>query len=60
MGKIYDGEITLHFLFHDLLVEEGDTLIDALFPEGFEGELMGISSEKVSCEDEETGAKIEP
>lgn len=58
MGKVYDGEITLHFSFHDLLAEDSETLIDVLFPGGFEGELMGTSNEKISCVDEETGEEV--
>lgn len=58
MGKIYNGEITLHFSVHELLVEDGDTIIDALFPNGFEGELMGTSGESISCIDEETGEEV--
>lgn len=37
MGKVYDGEITLHFSFHDLLAEDSETLIDVLFPVDLKG-----------------------
>lgn len=58
MGKVYTGEVTLKFAFSDLLAEDNDSLIDALFPNGFEGEILGITNEDVRCEDEETGEEI--
>lgn len=58
MGKIYSGEVTLKFAFSDLLAKDDDSLIDALFPNGFEGEILGISNDVIHCEDEETGEEI--
>lgn len=60
MSKEYSGRIKLDFMFSGLVAENGETLIDALFPNGFEGELLGSSDEYISCVDEETGEETEP
>lgn len=60
MSKEYSGRIKLSFSFCGLLAEGGETLIDVLFPGGFEGELLGYSDENISCVNDETGKEAKP
>lgn len=39
MGKIISGYINCKIEFHDLYVDEGDDNLDAIFPDGWEGEM---------------------
>jgi len=53
MGKIYDGYATIRISVNELYVEEGESLTDAIFPDGWEGEVMGCSFEGETTEEEE-------
>lgn len=49
MGKYITGTFTCKISFYDLYVEDGQDEIDALFPDGWEGEM---DSERWNIEDE--------
>jgi hypothetical protein len=49
MGKYIDGKITCTIEFSNLYVEDGCTSLDAIFPDGYEGEMM---SENLEIENE--------
>lgn len=49
MGKYITGTFTCKISFHDLYVEDGQDEIDALFPDGWEGEM---DSERLTITDE--------
>ena len=49
MGKYITGTFTCKISFHDLYVEDGLDEIDALFPDGWEGEM---DSERLTITDE--------
>jgi hypothetical protein len=50
MGKFISGSINCKIIFNDLYVDEGDDHLDAIFPDGWEGEMtdynLSISSEE--------------
>lgn len=39
MGKYISGTFNCKIEFHDLYVDEGDDNMDAIFPNGWEGEM---------------------
>lgn len=45
MGKTYDGYATIRISVNDLYVEEGESLAGTIFPDGWEGEILGCSFE---------------
>ena len=48
-----DGKVTLEFYFHDLLVDEHSipSVIDNMFPDGYNAELVGFKEEEVDYTD---------
>ena len=48
-----DGKITLEFYFHDLVVDEHSipSIIDNMFPDGYNAELVGFKEEEVDYTD---------
>lgn len=45
MGKYISGTLTCKITFCDLYVEDGQSEIDAIFPDGWEGEMDGSNLE---------------
>lgn len=43
MGKYISGVLNCKIEFHDLYVDESDDNIDAIFPDGWEGEMTDYS-----------------
>ena len=39
MGKIISGILTCKIEFHDVYVDDNQSELDAIFPEGWEGEM---------------------
>jgi len=52
-GKVYDGYVTITMGVNDLHVEEGESLTDAIFPDGWEGEMFEYSFEGHIIDDED-------
>jgi hypothetical protein len=50
MGKYIYGKITCTIELSNLYVEDGESELDAIFPNGFEGEMM---SENIEIENEQ-------
>ena len=48
------GDVVIHMHFFDLWVESEDDadLIDAIFPDGWEGEMLGFTIDNVEFEEE--------
>lgn len=40
MGKFISGSVNCKIEFHDLYIDEGDDHLDAIFPDGWEGEMV--------------------
>jgi len=58
--KEYNGYINLRFHATALWADDDESLLDALFPDGFNGEILGYSDDEITCTDEDTGEDIEP
>lgn len=53
MGKFISGTINCKIEFRDLYVDEGDDHLDAIFPDGWEGEMTDYNINITSEEYEE-------
>ena len=57
MGKYISGKVKCEIWFNDVYVEDGQDEVDAIFPNGWEGEMMDsnldINSEEFDENDEE-------
>lgn len=53
MGKWISGELRCHIYFNDVYVEDGQDEIDAIFPDGWEGEMTGNDFNIIHEENEE-------
>jgi len=53
MGKWISGELKSSITFYDVYVEDGQDEISALFPEGWEGEMLDFSLKITHVEENE-------
>jgi len=52
MAKYYNLDVTIHFVAHGIEAESEEEAIENLFPEGWEGEMLGWDG-KVELVDED-------
>ena len=52
MGRYLSGTLKSEIHFRDIYVEDGESVLDVLFPEGWEGEMVSNEVEITEeCED---------